>query len=192
MVSELQFPWVLVKTQITRTQPEFLIQLLYGGAQEFVALPSCALAGSGITLWEQRICLHLEISQSLLWRGNGRGGAPTAGSSFFQNGVPSWRDKRLVLFVHWVSAAAVTTWQLITGWIGAGGDSHGAMVECKSQWVSHLEKDRAKGDHWEGRGKYAITQFLCISRLSRTFSFHKHKINTIMDWSLTIHRPSTK
>lgn len=75
---------------------------------------------------------------------------PTAGSpSVFQNGVPSWRDERLVLFARWVSGATATPQQLITGWKEAGGDSHGAMVECQSQWVSHPEKERERGDHWE-------------------------------------------
>lgn len=79
-----------------------------------------------------------------------------------------------------------------TGWKEAGGDFHAAVVERKSQWVSHLEQDRERRDHWKVRDTYTITQFFCISQTSRTFSFYKHKINSITECRLTIGNPCIK
>lgn len=45
--------------------------------------------------------------------------------------------------------------------------------------MSHLEKNREMGGQLK-RSKYSITQFICISQPCRTFSFHKHKVNTAL------------
>lgn len=72
--------------------------------------PSSATSGPGNTLWEPLVYM-LEMSQSPLWRsaGGGGGGAVPELGPLFENGVPSWRDKKLVLFAwpEWLSGESI-------------------------------------------------------------------------------------